>query len=137
MSETKKRSVPVVSVESDPSEPDFFGLDEETLDENMHYRFCHNSQQRMASLYAKGYRPVKRSDGVRLITDHEQGAAEDLIKVGDTVLMACRKEVRERRIEKQQRLTEARLETPESQFRRKAQAANVKVSEKLMKGEET
>lgn len=108
-------------------------VDPESLDPDMHYRFANASTNRLSRLYAMGYRTVKRSDdGVRLLYDMEQGAAEDLIRLGDTVMVCIPKKIYEERRARRDRLREARLSAPEGQFRKKAAKANVPITDREM-----
>jgi hypothetical protein len=137
MSESKKR-VPKVEVQSLYDSSEMLVLDEELLDPTRHYRFVHEGQQRQARLRAAGYTPVLRSDvdGELLQLDEKGGSAEDLIRVGDTILMSCPKDRHESRRNQIEEMTKARLSVPEGQFRRKAQSRAVNVTDKSMKGED-
>jgi hypothetical protein len=133
-----EKKVPKVEVKSLYESSEVLNLDESLLDPNMHYRFVHESQQRQARVRAAGYRVARRSDfdGDILQIDEKGGAAEDLIRVGDTILMMCPKDRHEARRQQIADMTEARLSVPEGQFRRKAQNRAVRVTDKSMKGED-
>ena len=107
---------------------DLLGLDPDSMDPDMHYRIIRDDAGRAAQARLKGYQPVSRSeDGVRLIIDTADGAAEDLIRIGDGVLYACPKEVYQQRRQQIQNLTDARLSVEEAQFRKKARKSGVEV----------
>jgi hypothetical protein len=133
----RQAEVPGVSARNLFDSSEMLELDPESLDADRHYRFVHEGTQRQARLRAAGYSPVRRSDGVKTHMDAEGGAAEDLIRVGDTILMSCPKSLHEGRRNQIQNLTHARMEVPEGQFRKKASERNVRLTDKAMKGEET
>lgn len=121
--------LPVVGV-YDQQDPDTFGLDPETMDPDRHYRYARLDSQRLARLMSRGYRIETRSDGVKMKADLGQGATEDQIRVGDLVLVSCKKEVADHRTRQLDGLRRSRLEIPEGQFRKKASAKNIKVTDK-------
>lgn len=125
----------VVMASADPLSDgvDMTLVDPESLDPDMHYRFAYESSNRLSRLYAMGYRTVKRSeDGVKLLYDMQQGAAEDLIRIGDTVMVCIPKKIHNERRARRDRLREARLSAPEGQFRKKAAKANVPITDREM-----
>lgn len=132
----RHHSIPEGSLEDLGDAQEMIGLEEDSLDPEMHYRFVSERQARQARHRALGYRPVSRSeDGVKLTTDSTDGAAEDLIRVGDTILMCTPKTKYEGRRNRIDSVARARLEAPEGQFRKKAKAADANVTFKKMRGE--
>jgi hypothetical protein len=127
--ERKAPAVPPVSVTHNADVQEVMNLKPDTLDPNLHYRFARNDQSRITRLMTQGFRMVKRSDGVEMVVDLEGGASEDLIKIGDTVLMACPIELHEQRQERKGALRRSRMEAPEGQFRKKARDRNIKVND--------
>lgn len=122
----KKEKRVHVSIEG--ADPDVMDLDPETLDPDMHYRVFYDSGRRSAVARTLGYQLVKRSeDGPQLLSDDQAGAAEDIIRIGDGVLYECTKERYEERRKRKQALAEARLSTPEGQFRKRARRGGAKV----------
>lgn len=62
-------------------------LDPDSLDPNKHYRFVQDRPENMARKRHAGYQVVSRSkDKVKTIAETD-GAADDTIRVGDSVLM--------------------------------------------------
>lgn len=107
---------------------DALSLDEETLDPNQHYRFVH--PRNMAKRKAQGYEVVLRSaTKVRLMSDDpnlKSSSADDLIKVGNTVLMSCDlKRFHERR-RAVSRLAKDRLGSSEAKFQTEAKKRGVR-----------
>ena len=116
----------VVQGLSDPQ--DDILVDPETLDPSLHYRFGREGRIRQARLRARGYRPVHRGDGVRLLSDdnpEDEGDPDEVIRVGDLVLMACPKAEYERRQQKAQDLANRRLENADARFKKKATLRDV------------
>lgn len=107
-------------------------IDPDSLDPSMHYRVISARSTRLARARMQGYRPVTSADGVRRLSqrDEEEGEAEETvegadgtIRVGDGILMACPKEVYERRVAASDKIKRGRLRAPEGQFRKKKEAA--------------
>lgn len=97
-------------------------VDPESLDPDMHYRFVQNRPQRIARMRSRGYKVVSASeDGVKTLLEDE--AADDTIRDGDTVLMATPKPRFEAGRKQLRKVTQGRLSSPKSQFRKKAKKA--------------
>ncbi len=101
-------------------------LDPETLDSSLHYRFV--EQRNLARRKSQGYEVVLRSEsGVKLQSDDESmKTADDLIRVGSTVLMACSQTKFKERRAKVAKLAKSRLDSGEQQFEGQAQRRNVR-----------
>lgn len=104
-------------------------LDEDTLEEDKHYRFVLRSPTRVAQARAKGYREVKKEDGVRTLYDQEDDDGTGVIMHGSRVLMACPREKYEARERRRLDLTNARLRSPVEGVKTKARRAGVEVLE--------
>lgn len=110
---------------------DALALDESTLDPNLHYRFVH--PRNMAKRKVQGYEVVLRSEsGVRLMSDDphlkakEETSADDLIRVGQTILMACEKKRFNERRRQNALLTQQRLGSSEVKFQQEARKRGVR-----------
>jgi hypothetical protein len=114
----------------DMSEPqDLLALDEESLDENKHYRWVRATQKRLQSLVRRGYSLVGRSeDGVQPAVEAERDeknvSVDDTIRDGDLILVQTDKENYENEVARRARFNEARLESVEDRFREKANQAS-------------
>lgn len=107
------------------------GLDPDSLNPNLHYRFVSTSGQKIARRLVRGYRFVRPSeDGVRKLNAEEDDKGEDRIRHGDTVLMCIPKERHLEMEEKVRNLSRARLAAPKGQFRKKARGYGVEVNDK-------
>lgn len=101
-------------------------LDPTTLDPEKHYRWVH--PRNLVRRKTQGYEVVLRTrDGVRFLheDDMPRESADDMLRRGESFLMACKKTVyreRRRRIEK---LAQSRLSASEQQFKTRAQRENV------------
>ena len=115
---------PSVEVQSRLDPEDLQGNDPESLDPSRYYRWAHERSVRQQRLRSRGIKPVSREeDGVRLLVDNEQGAAEDLIRNVDLILVSCPKDLHEERRKALSRATHARVKKPEGSFRKKARSA--------------
>lgn len=112
--------MPRAEVVSREDPQDALALDEETLDPDKHYRFC--AQRNIGRRKAQGYEVVLRSDtGVRLLNEDDAvKSSDDLIRVGDLVLMACSKARFKERRKKLRELTRGRLGSVEQNFKERA-----------------
>lgn len=104
-------------------------LDEETLDEDQHYRWVRATRKRLMALQRRGYRLVSRSeDGVQTALEAERGeeneSVDDSIRDGDLILVCRDKEVHQREVATRARFNEARLNSVEDRFRQKAEQAS-------------
>jgi hypothetical protein len=126
VSDKTPKKAPQVEVHDLRNIEDVVMLDRSTLDPNRYYRFVQVRDKRIAEMRLRGYTTVSRTeDGVETIFDQEDNAADDTIRVGDTVLMSCPKEVYLRRVAQKRQLSEARLLSPEQRFDEKASRSKV------------
>jgi hypothetical protein len=103
-------------------------LVEETKNPNLAYKFVKDDKMRIARHRMRGYRPVNVKDGVQTVVEHDN-AADGLIRVGDTILMAAPKTVVQRRKEENEQFTTQRLAAPKKSMKEKAQKHGVEVVE--------
>lgn len=110
---------------------DALALDESTLDPKLHYRFV--NPRNMGKRKSQGYEVVLRSESeVRLLGDEPAiegeggGSADDLIRSGQLILMACKKERFEERRKQIDRLSRDRLGSSEARFHQEAKRRRVR-----------
>jgi hypothetical protein len=117
-----------VDVEERMDIEDILMVDPSTLDPSLHYRFVQERPRNLARRKIQGYEPVLRTEsGVKLIYEEEgKGSADDLIRVGDTILMACPKDRYKARRSQLAKLTRLRLGSAEDQFKSRAQKKGVR-----------
>jgi hypothetical protein len=116
----EKPETPIAKVYDDDLES---LIDTSTLDNSYHYRFVHERPQRQARIRAQGYAPVLASaDGVKTLVEGIVGA-DDIIRNGDCILMACPLERFQARRERVNTLNRSRLAAPRAQFRKKTERA--------------
>jgi hypothetical protein len=102
-------------------------LDPASLDKGKHYRWVQDRSENIQKRRAQGYEVVLRSEGVRLLYEEEKKeTADDLLRVGDTVLMACRKEDAKKRLKATQELSQNRLGAVENAFQGTARRKGVR-----------
>jgi len=101
-------------------------LDESTLDPEMHYRWVHESPLRVARHRMKGYQPVMRDSGVNTLAGYLDDSADGIIRLGDTILMACPNGTFLARKKEQRKTAASRLSAPAKQFRKHAKKARVR-----------
>lgn len=103
-------------------------LDPDTLDPTKVYRFLQERRENLARKQALGYELVRRSEtSVRLIHEEDgEGSADDLIRVGDTVLAMIDKTKYNSRRRQVQNLSAARLGAKEASFKSQAQKRGVR-----------
>lgn len=108
-------------------------LDPDSLDNSKHYRFIQERPNNVAKRIQQGYEVVLRSEhGVRLLSDEldtpeeETKTADDKVRVGDTILMMCDKDLYDERRKGATRLANARLGATEEQFRQQARRRGVR-----------
>lgn len=103
-------------------------LDPSTLDSNKHYRFVH--PRNAARRRSQGYEVVLRSEsGVKFLwEDGEDVAAvsDDRIRIGESFLMCCKKEVYRARRKMYQELNDRRLGSVEAKFQERARKKGVR-----------
>lgn len=98
-------------------------LDPDTLDSEKHYRFCQMRAENQARRQVQGYEPVLRSvHGVRLLSEYEGQAAsaDDLIRIGDCILMQCDKKLFKQRRARIGQLAAERITGAEKAFKDRA-----------------
>lgn len=113
----------------DRKAPDSDNLVGDTLDPNTYYRWVRADDTRVGTLRGRGYRFVKRSDGVKTLFDQDDNDGSDSIRHGDRVLMCISKEKQERKVAERAALRESRLRRPMQQFKDKARQAGVRALE--------
>lgn len=103
-------------------------LDPDTLDKTKHYRFIQERRENLARRRAQGYELVLRSEhGVRLLSEAlADESADDLIRVGDAVLMMCDKNLFKERRNRLSRLATDRLGATEQSFQEGAKRKGVR-----------
>lgn len=98
-------------------------IDPSTLDPNYHYRFVHERPQRLARIRAQGYQPVLASvSEIKPLVEGIVGA-DDIIRNGDCILMACPIERFQARRERINALNRSKMAAPRAQFRKKTEGA--------------
>jgi len=102
-------------------------LDPETLNPNMNYRFVKDEPLNISRKRMKGYRPVLKEDnGVKtLVEADDQG--DGLIRVGDTILMACPKGAFKRRQKEARVRAAGKLRIPKKKVKDLAKANKVRI----------
>lgn len=105
-------------------------LDADSLDPEMHYRFFHTSQTRIARARSLGYRTVdKVRDGVKTLWDQEDDDSTGTIVHGDRILMMIPKDKYDSSRRRKSNLAKERLSGPARSFRSKAKRAGVRIAE--------
>lgn len=102
-------------------------LDPTTLDPNMYYRWARADQSRIGTLKGRGYRIIRRSEGVKTIFEQDDDEGTDSIRHGDRILVGIAKEVHDRKLAENNSLRESRLRRPTNKFIQDAKKAGVKV----------
>lgn len=126
----KGRPIPDITVNSEENEL-IGGLDPNSLDPNMHYRFVYTGGNKIARRLTRGYRFVRPSeDGVQKLYSEGNEAGDDTIRHGDTVLMCISKERHEEMEKRVRDISRARLSAPKGQFRKKAKGLGIEVNDK-------
>lgn len=115
-----------VEVVSNEDSQDALALDPETLEGGMHYRFCRPSN--IAKRKAQGYTMVLRSEtGVKLLNEETSvQSVDDLVRVGNLVLMSCAEERFKQRRNKTTQLSRNRLVSAERAFEQRAKKRGVR-----------
>lgn len=123
--------IPDITVTGDENEL-IGGLDPNSLDPTMHYRFVYTGGNKIARRLTRGYRFVRASeDGVKKLYGEEgTDSGDDMIRHGDTVLMCIPKEKHEAMEKRVRDISRARLAAPKGQFRKKARGLGVEVTDK-------
>lgn len=126
----KEQSLPDVQLTDERRDvQSMLELDPETMDKSLNYRFVKDDPMNIARKRLKGYRPVlKEADGVKTLVDVED-QADGLIRVGDTILMACPKEGFRKRQREARKFSEGRLRIPKKRVKEKARENNIKLIE--------
>lgn len=116
---TKPRSnMPVIDLTTLRSVDEALRLDESTTDKSMVYRFVSERPQRVARHRMKGYVPVEQGEVQLMVPELLDDRGDGLVRVGDTILMKCRKEVVEHRQGQIGQLRDARLKQPKKRVKR-------------------
>ncbi len=117
---------PRAEVYSREDPQDAMALEPSTIDVNKHYRFCH--PRNLARRKSQGYEVVLRSEsGVRLLNEDDSvTTADDLVRVGDLVLMACEKKRFNQRRQQIAKLARDRLGSSEQNFEARARKRGVR-----------
>jgi len=89
--EARGSDLPAVNVSDLRDREEVLGLDPDTIEPGTHYRWVNSSPQRIARHKMRGYRLVKKEDGVLPIIPVDD-ASDGTIRAGDMVLMACSEE---------------------------------------------
>jgi hypothetical protein len=102
-------------------------LDPETTDASKHYRWVRSDALRVGKAKLRGYSVVKKEDGVKTLAGYTDDTADGLMRIGDTILMACDLEGYRKRKRAQVKLSGARLSAPAKQFKRNARRRRVRI----------
>lgn len=86
-------------------------LDPESMDSTKNYRFVREDPMRIARHRMKGYKLSSKADGPTCFAESDD-RGDDVIRVGDTVLMECPKEQYEERQKAKRDLATNRLSGP-------------------------
>jgi hypothetical protein len=114
-----KPQVPHIAVHNLNEMEDALRLDPETTDARFIYRFVGDNPRRMARHRMKRYVPVTVDDQVKLLCpEMVDDRGDGLIRVGDTILMKCPKEVVAARQESFRMLGEAKLKRPKQRMKK-------------------
>lgn len=127
-------SAPLPSVavsERSHRDPDFLALDPATLDPARHYRWvrCRSDEHMMAVTKTKliGYQlETLREGGPRALTDTDK-RPDNVIAVGDLVLMSCPQGLFDNRQAAQSAKTEGLLASTSAQTEQRARELGIKV----------
>lgn len=102
-------------------------LDPSTLDAAKHYRWTREAPLAVGKAKMRGYEVVHIADGVRTLAGFLDDRGDGIMRVHDTILMACDLKEYRKRKRAQHKLGEARLSAPAKQFKRNARRRRVKI----------